>query len=142
MADPKRTLTPAACASSREDQLCHGSLLGWPMKPKTGYAAVCVLGTVLPYSQFIPFLREHGLDLRIFLEQLFANRISAFFAWDVIVSSVALWILVLVEGRRAGMRRLWAPLAANLAVGVSCGLPLFLYLREARLEEPPLGQAP
>lgn len=40
---------------------------------------------------------------------------------------------MIVEGRRAGVRHLWAPIAANLAVGVSLGLPLFLYMREARL---------
>jgi hypothetical protein len=32
------------------------------------------------------------------------------------------------------MRRLWAPVAASLAVGVSLGLPLFLYLREVALD--------
>lgn len=104
------------------------------MKPKSVYLALCVLGTVLPYSQFLPFLREHGLDLRLFFEQLFANRISAFFALDVIVSALVLWVLVLVEGRRAGVRHLWAPIAASLAVGVSLGLPLFLYQRERRIE--------
>jgi len=102
------------------------------MKPRSLYLALCVMGTVLPYSQFLPFLREHGLDLRLFFEQLFANRISGSFALDVIVSSAVLWVLVVVEGRRAGMRHLWAPIAANLAVGVSLGLPLFLYMREAR----------
>jgi len=50
------------------------------------------------------------------------------------VSSIVLWVFVLTEGRRAGVKHLWAPLAANLAVGVSLGLPLFLYLRETRLE--------
>jgi hypothetical protein len=104
------------------------------MKPKSIYLALCIAGTVLPYSQFIPFIREHGLDLMAFWEQLFSNRIGGFFGMDVFVSSVALWVLVLVEGRRAGVRRLWAPIAANLAVGVSLGLPLFLYLRERRLE--------
>jgi Terpene cyclase DEP1 len=104
------------------------------MKPKSVYLALCIAGTVLPYSQFLPFLREHGLDLRLFFEQLFANRISAFFAWDVIVSAIVLWMLVLVEGRRAGVRHLWAPIAASLAVGVSLGLPLFLYQREKRIE--------
>jgi len=43
-----------------------------------------------------------------------------------------LWTLVFSEGRRLGMKNLWAPVAANLAVGVSLGLPLFLYMREAR----------
>ena len=104
------------------------------MKPKSVYLALCVLGTVLPFSQFLPFLREHGLDLRLFFEQMFANRISAFFALDVIVSALVLWVLVLVEGRRAGVRHLWAPIAASLAVGVSLGLPLFLYQRERRVE--------
>src|SRR5687767_8180320 len=46
-----------------------------------------------------------------------------------------LWVLVFVEGRRAGVKHLWAPIAANLAVGVSLGLPLFLYMRERRLEQ-------
>jgi hypothetical protein len=105
------------------------------MRPRTLYLALCVVGVVLPYSQLIPFLREHGLDLRLFFDQLFSNRIGAFFGWDVIVSSVVLWALVFIEGRRAGVKHLWAPLAANLAVGVSLGLPLFLYLRERRLEQ-------
>ena len=101
------------------------------MKPKSLYLVLCVAGAAFPYSQFVPFLREHGLDLRLFFEQLFSNRIGSFFAWDVIVSSVVLWVFVLVDGRRAGVKHLWAPIAANLAVGVSLGLPLFLYLREA-----------
>jgi hypothetical protein len=91
---------------------------------------------VLPYLSFIPFLQAHGLDAGAFVGQLFASPVSGFFGMDVIVSSVVLWVLVFVEGRRAGMRHLWAPIAANLAVGVSLGLPLFLYLRENRLERP------
>jgi hypothetical protein len=43
-------------------------------------------------------------------------------------------VFVLSEGRRLGIRRLWAPLAASLVVGVSLGLPLFLYLRARQLE--------
>jgi hypothetical protein len=100
------------------------------MNPQTLYLALCVAGTVLPYSQLLPFVLEHGLDVPLLIEQLFANRISAFFGLDVIVSSVVLWVLVAVEGRRAGMTHLWAPIVANLTVGVSLGLPLFLLMRE------------
>jgi predicted exporter len=104
------------------------------MSPKYVYLALCIAGTLLPYSQFVPFLREHGLDMRLFVEQLFATRISAFFALDVVVSSVVLWTFVFVEGPRRGVKRLWMPIAASLLVGVSLALPLFLYLREARAE--------
>ena len=49
------------------------------MKLSSVYLGLCVLGTMLPYSQFIPFLREHGLNIGLFVEQLFANRIAGFF---------------------------------------------------------------
>lgn len=105
------------------------------MKAKSVYLFLCVLGTLLPYWQLVPFLLEHGLDLRLFLDQLFANRISGFFAMDVLVSSLVLWTFVAFEGKRSKTKHLWAPVAANFAVGVSLGLPLFLYLREAALEK-------
>lgn len=107
------------------------------MRPRSLYFSLCVLGTALPYSQFLPFLREHGLALGVFLDQLSATQISRFFALDVLVSAVVLWVFVGVEGKRRKMRHLWLPVAASLVVGVSLGLPLFLYLRESRLEETP-----
>ena len=100
------------------------------MKPKALYLCLCVAGTVVPYWQLLPFLREHGLNLPLMIAQLFATPVSAFFGADVIVSSLVLWVFVAVDGRRTGVRPLWAPVVANLAVGVSLGLPLFLYLRE------------
>lgn len=104
------------------------------MKPKHAYLVLAVLGTVLPIWQFIPFLRDHSLALGLFFQQLFSTPVGGFFGMDVIVSSVVLWVLVYVEGRRTGVRHLWLPVVANLIVGVSLGLPLFLYMREVRLD--------
>ena len=104
------------------------------MKVKNLYLVLCIAGTALPLLPLMPFIREHGLDLHLFIQQMFATPVGGFFSLDVIVSSVVLWVLVAVDGRRAAMNHLWAPIAANLAVGVSLGLPLFLYLRERRLE--------
>jgi hypothetical protein len=105
------------------------------MKPMHLYLALCIAGVLLPCWQFFPFLIDHGLDLPLFFQQLFATPVSGFFGMDVIVSSVVLWVFVFVDGPKAGVKHLWAPLIANLAVGVSFGLPLFLYLRERRLEQ-------
>ena len=104
------------------------------MTLKLVYLVLCGLGALLPLSQILPFLSEPGANLRLFFQQLFASPVSGFFGMDVIVSSVVLWVFVLVEGRRAGVKNLWAPIVANLAVGVSLGLPLFLYMRESVLE--------
>jgi hypothetical protein len=76
----------------------------------------------------------NGLDLSLLFSQLFANNISAFFGVDVIVTSLVLWVFVYAEGRRLGMKHLWVYVVANLAVGVSLALPLFLYVRVSKLE--------
>ena len=52
------------------------------MNRKNMYLFLCVLGVLLPYSQFIPWLIENGLNVPLFVRQLFANRISGFFGLD------------------------------------------------------------
>ena len=98
------------------------------------YLAAAILGTILPLSQLFPFFVEHGLDMKLFHNQLFQNHVSAFFGMDVIVSSVVLWLFVFSEGPRLRMRNLWLYVVCNLLVGVSMALPLFLFFRERRLK--------
>ena len=103
------------------------------MKLKNIYLLLFILGTVLPYSFIIPFLLDRGLDIPFFINQLFGNRISAFFGLDVIISAVVLLIFIMIEGKRKNIRRLWLPIAATLGIGVSAGLPLFLHMKEKQL---------
>ena len=100
------------------------------MSLKGRYLVLCILGTVAPLSQLVPFVGEHGFDGRLMIEELFSTRMGAFFALDVVVSAIALLVFVSAESRRIGLRR-WLPILATLCVGVSLGLPLFLYMREA-----------
>lgn len=100
------------------------------VNPKTVYLLLCFLGIALPYWAFVPWVAENGLNMRLFFEQLFANRISAFFAADVLVSAIVLIRFVRVERVRAPIALWWLPILALLTVGVSLALPLFLYLRE------------
>lgn len=99
------------------------------MKRKNVYLLLCLLGITLPYSQFVPWLLQNGLNLPLFWNQLMANRVSAFFGADVLVSAIVLLVFVRAEGSLHGFQR-WLPLIAVLTVGVSLGLPLFLFLRE------------
>jgi hypothetical protein len=102
------------------------------MKLKTVYLDLCVLGAVLPLWQLWSWLAANGLDVPLLFLQLFANHVSAFFGVDVIVSAVVLAVFVWSEGTRVRLRR--PAVAATLAVGVSPGLPLFLYMREREVE--------
>lgn len=111
------------------------------MKPKIVYLALSILGVVAPYGEFVPWLFQHGLNLPLLLRELFANRIAAFFGMDVIVSAMALLAFSRIESARMGIRKRWLVLLAVLTVGVSLGLPLFLYLRETELERGPAPAA-
>ena len=104
------------------------------MKARQFYLIFCVLGILLPYSQFVPWLLNHGLNLSLFFRELFATRISAFFAMDVIVSAIVLIWFIQIEGKRLSVRLLWLPTIGTLIVSVSFGFPMFLFLRQAMLD--------
>ena len=99
------------------------------MKARNLYLLLFVVGVIIPYLEFGPWVQEHGLKLGLMVDQLFANRISAFFGVDVIVSALVVFVFTGFERKRLG-RTWWLPVVAVLLAGVSAGLPLLLYLRE------------
>lgn len=94
------------------------------------FLVVATLGAVLPLRYFVRFLFSEGLNASLFFHQLFQTDVSTIFAMDVIVSAIALWLFVFVEGRRRRMKALWVYVVCTLLVGVSFALPLFLFFRE------------
>ena len=46
------------------------------MRLRYVYLFLCIAGIVLPYWQFLPWLMENGLDLRLFWTDLFSTRVS------------------------------------------------------------------
>lgn len=114
--------------------LRRGEHLEGGMKLRHAYLALCFVGILLPYGQFLPWLMENGLDVRLFWSELFSTRIGGFFALDVFVSAAVAFVFFAAEARRRPVRGLWLAVVATLACGVSAGLPLFLALRERALE--------
>jgi hypothetical protein len=104
------------------------------MRPRHIYLGLCVLGFLVPNSLFFPWLVAYGLNPQRFVQDLFANGVSAFFGMDVVISAVVLTAFIFIEGARIGLARRWLPIVAACLVGVSLGLPLFLYQRQAHLD--------
>ena len=94
------------------------------------FLLLAIIGLVLPLRHLIRFLLTEGLNFSLFFSQLFQNDISSFFAMDLFVSAIALWLFVFVEGRRRKMKGLWIYVVCTMLVGVSLALPLFLFFRE------------
>lgn len=92
------------------------------------YGVVLVLGTVVPFSRIVPWLADHGLDVPLFVDELFANPVSSFFALDVVMAVGTLLVLAVIDRELPPRQR--AVAGAGALLGASVGLPLYLLLRE------------
>ena len=97
---------------------------------KNYYLVGTVIGTVLPYYFLIQFLLQYGFNLSLIINQLFGNPLSTFFVMDVLVSAIVLLVFIFSEGVELEAWKKWVCISGVLLVGVSLGLPLFLYFRE------------
>ncbi|KXF80779.1 DUF2834 domain-containing protein [Enterovibrio coralii] len=94
------------------------------------YLILAILGTLFPYAALVPWVIENGVNPSLFLADLLANPISVF-AWiDVVISAIALIVFIITDGRQHDIRYRSLAIAGTLTIGVSFGLPFYLYLRE------------
>jgi hypothetical protein len=89
----------------------------------------CFAGIVVPYWFALPFFLIHGPNFRLFVEEMFASRISSFFAADLIISSVIFLSWSRRDARDKKILGWWLVLVSNLVVGLSLALPLYLLKR-------------
>ncbi|UZR98610.1 DUF2834 domain-containing protein [Chondrinema litorale] len=100
------------------------------MKLQNLFLILTILGAIIPMSQFYQFLITSGLDFQLFVDQLFANYISTFFALDLIISSIAFMVFVVIDSKRIQLSSFWVYIFLNLMLGLSVALPFYLYKRE------------
>lgn len=93
------------------------------------HLGLAVLGALVPLWHFWPFLAENGLDLSAMLALWKANAATTALYYDLLIAALALnvWILAETYVRRDYWVLLCLP--ATYLIGVSFGLPLFLFLR-------------
>jgi hypothetical protein len=101
------------------------------------YLILSVLGALLPWLANLEFIRQHGggFDLGLFVNLANANPAAQSLSRDLLISSSAVTIWIVVEAKRLNMRGLAVTLGLCFGVAFACGAPFFLYLRERRLKE-------
>mgnify|MGYP000347879774 CR=1 FL=1 len=99
------------------------------------YLILTFLGVLLPYGAFIPWLSTNGFDISLLLKEAFVNPISIFAWLDVIVAAIALLGFIVVDAKRNKIKYWYLAVLGTLSVGVSCGLPLYLYFKEKQTLE-------
>ena len=98
---------------------------------KNFYFVLAFLGLAVPY--LLPELFEFEISAS-WLDQLFTNRVGTFIALDLLISAITAITFMVYQGRKIKMKFYWVPVACTIAVGLSFGLPLYLYLREGHLD--------
>lgn len=93
------------------------------------YLALAIWGAVHPMYWFLRHMRETGEGLSGLIDAWFVNASTTGLTWDLTIAAIALTIWCLAE---TWVRRNWSALVAipaTFCIGVSCGLPLYLFLR-------------
>ena len=88
------------------------------------YLLLAVTGAVLPYTFFVPYFSDSP-GMGEILSTLFSNGLTGGFTADLAIASITFWVFVF----HSGVRRPWLYVLLNLAVGLSCALPAFLFAR-------------
>ncbi|WP_323768088.1 DUF2834 domain-containing protein [Antarctobacter sp.] len=93
------------------------------------WLALALWGAVHPMYYFVSFLAGNGWDMGVMIDAWYVNDSTRGLTWDLTIAALVLTIWIVAE---VAVRRNWAALLAipaTFCIGVSCGLPLYLWFR-------------
>ena len=99
---------------------------------KNTYLALAIVGAVVPYVFFLDFFADNGIALPAFVGALFVNGAAGGFTADLLITSFVFWLFMFSRRPDGPNPALFVVL--NLAIGLSCAFPAYLYW-EARSKE-------
>ncbi len=93
------------------------------------WLGLAIWGTIHPMYYFIGWFRENTWSIMAMVDAWHVSPATSGLVWDLTIAAVTLTLWVLIETVRT---RNWLGLLAipaTFGIGVSCGLPLYLFLR-------------
>jgi len=93
------------------------------------YLVLAIWGSIHPMYYFISWFDKNGYDIMAMVDAWHVNAATSGLVWDLTIAAIALTVFILSE---VAVRRNWIALLAIPAtffIGVSSGLPLYLFLR-------------
>ena len=101
------------------------------------FLLLAIWGAVHPMYWFVTYMRETGTGLSGLIDAWYVNASTTGLTWDLTIAAIALTVWVLAE---CLPRRDWFGLVAipaTFCIGVSCGLPLYIWLRSRAARSTP-----
>ena len=94
------------------------------------YLLLAIWGTIHPMYYFITWFQENTFDIMAMVDAWHVNAATSGLTWDLTIAAVALTIWILVEVPKTKNYYGLIAIPATFCIGVSCGLPLYLFFRE------------
>ena len=101
------------------------------------YLFLAILGAIFPTLANIEFARSYGpsFDIQLFIELANNNPASRSLSRDLFIGSTAIFVWIISESKRLEIRNLWVVILTTFTIAFAFSAPLFLFLRELRIEE-------
>ncbi len=100
------------------------------MTLKRLYLVLAILGAIVPYFFFFQFIQLEGLNIPAFMSALFVNGAAGGFSADLLFTSFIFWLFMFQQRKESNGPKPYLFIVLNLAIGLSCALPAYLYARE------------
>lgn len=99
------------------------------------YAGLVAVGVVATWYFNLKFISESGGSFSVvdFVAASYANSASSSISNDIAVATFAFMVWSFHEARRLEMRNWWAYVVLTFMVAFACSYPLFLLMRDRRL---------
>jgi len=103
---------------------------------RTFYFLAFLVGTFVPLYFVYGFIQESGgVDLPLFIAQLFENKASSTFSSDLLIASFIFWVFMAYDKKGKNLPNMLYFVVLNLSIGLSSALPLYLYFRERAYQQ-------
>ncbi|WP_396925334.1 DUF2834 domain-containing protein [Mycolicibacterium sp.] len=98
------------------------------------YAILAIAALVFAFGNTIAYMLSEGNGgLTGFFAAGYVNYATSSLTNDLLFVALAATVLIIAEGRRLGVRYVWAYVAAGFLIAISVSFPLFLLARQLKL---------
>ncbi|MEZ5572553.1 MAG: DUF2834 domain-containing protein [Halioglobus sp.] len=104
--------------------------------PRMLYLLLTIAGLVMTWKYNLQFIEESGgsFDVGEFMAASSANAASQSLTWDLTIACLAGLLWIFYESKRLGLRFFWVYIILTFGIAYAFAFPLFLFIRQGRLE--------
>ena len=108
------------------------------------YAVFAAISAVIMVWLAVAFTVKHWegdffAPGRSFVDEALSNQAGQFIYADLVLVWAALSVYMVVEGRRVGIRHVWAYIVGAPALALTVSFPLFMLVRQLKIADPSVG---